>query len=142
MNLHGSRPAIPYRLKQFMSLKDLGSRICASDSLASRSEFSNYELIVRYSDDSYLFVYNYGSVVFFNVPDELQERELGAIQEYRLPADQGRATDIFLVEVDPVAHRQSLILIAWSCRSSCPRVYENHVACFSLRAPRSNITRF
>src|SRR6185437_8060332 len=66
-------------------------------------EFSNYELIVRYSEDSYLFVYNYGSVVFFNVPDELQERELSAIQEYRLPADQGRATDIFLVEVDQVS---------------------------------------
>jgi uncharacterized Rmd1/YagE family protein len=66
-------------------------------------EFSNYELIVRYSEDSFLFVYNYGSVVFFNVPDELQERELGAIQEYRLPSDQGRATDIFLVEVDPQA---------------------------------------
>ena len=63
-------------------------------------EFSNYELIVRYSEDSYLFIYNYGSVVFFNVSDELQERELSAIQEYRLPSDQGRATDIFSLEVD------------------------------------------
>jgi required for meiotic nuclear division protein 1 len=38
-------------------------------------------------------------VVFFNVPDEMQERELSAIQEYRVPSDQGRATDGFLLEV-------------------------------------------
>ncbi len=66
-------------------------------------EFSNYEMVVQYSEDSYLFVYNYGSVVFFNVPDDLQERELGAIQEYRIPADQGRATDVFHLEVLPGA---------------------------------------
>lgn len=65
----------------------------------SAFEFSNYEMIVRYSDDSYLFVYNYGSVVFFNVSEELQEKELSSIQEYRVPSDQGRATDRFLLEV-------------------------------------------
>ena len=36
-------------------------------------EFSNDAMVVRYSEDSYLFVYNYGSVVFFNVSDELQK---------------------------------------------------------------------
>jgi uncharacterized Rmd1/YagE family protein len=96
-------PAQPFRIKAIhvaerLKLKDLRERFTREP-----IEFSNYELIVRYSEDSYLFVYNYGSVVFFNVPDELQERELGAIQEYRLPADQGRATDIFFVEVDQVS---------------------------------------
>ena len=62
-------------------------------------EFSNYVMIVRYSVDSYLFVYNYGSVVFFNVPEALQEKELSSIQEYRLETDQVRATDIFILEV-------------------------------------------
>ena len=36
---------------------------------------------------------------FFNVPEELQERELSSIQEYRVPSDQGRTTDVFLLEV-------------------------------------------
>jgi uncharacterized Rmd1/YagE family protein len=62
-------------------------------------EFSNYEMVVQYSEDSYLFVYNYGSVVFFNVPEDMQERELGAIQEYRIPSDHGRATDVFQLDV-------------------------------------------
>jgi required for meiotic nuclear division protein 1 len=95
-------PQAPYRVKAIhvsekLRLKDLRERFTREP-----LEFSNYGLIVRYSEDSYLFVYNYGSVVFFNVSDELQERELSAIQEYRLPSDQGRATDLFLIEVDHV----------------------------------------
>ena len=77
-----------------LKLKDLRERFTRPP-----FEFSNYELIVRYSEDSYLFVYNYGAVVFFNVPEDLQERELSAIQEYRLPSDQGRPTDVFALEV-------------------------------------------
>jgi uncharacterized Rmd1/YagE family protein len=75
-----------------LRLKDLRERFSKPP-----LEFSNYEMVIRYSDDSFFFVYNYGSVVFFNVPEDLQERELGCIQEYR--GDSGRATDVFLVEV-------------------------------------------
>src|SRR5689334_18575281 len=89
----------PYRIKAIhiaerLRLKDLRERFTRPP-----LEFSNYEMIVRYSTDSYLFVYNYGSVVFFNVADELQEKELSSIQEYRVPSDQGRATDVFLLEM-------------------------------------------
>jgi required for meiotic nuclear division protein 1 len=95
-------PQAPYRVKAIhvaekLRLKDLRERFTREP-----MEFSNYELIVRYSEDSYLFVYNYGSVVFFNVSDELQEKELSAIQEYRMPSDQARATDLFMFEVDNV----------------------------------------
>lgn len=62
-------------------------------------EFSNYEMIIRYGADSYLFIYNYGSVVFFNLPDDVQEKVLSSIQEYRMPQEQARATDVFLLEV-------------------------------------------
>lgn len=62
-------------------------------------EFSNYEMVVRYAQDSYLFFYNYGSVVFFNVSEEVQEKELNFIEEYRAPSEQGRASDFFLLEV-------------------------------------------
>lgn len=92
-----------YRIKavhvsEKLKLKDLRERF-TSPAL----EFSNYEMVIQYSEDSYLFIYNYGSAVFFNVPDELQERELGAIQEYRAPSDHGRATDVFQLEVQPGA---------------------------------------
>jgi required for meiotic nuclear division protein 1 len=88
-----------YRIKAIhiaekLKLKDLRERFTQP-----ALEFSNYEMIVRYSADSYLFVYNYGSVVFFNVSEDLQEKELSSIQEYRVPSDQSRATDVFLLEV-------------------------------------------
>lgn len=63
------------------------------------SEFSNYELVIQYAEDSFLFLYNYGVAVFFNVPDNLQVKELGAIQEYHLSSDHSRAGDVFLLEV-------------------------------------------
>jgi len=93
----------PYRIKAIhiaekLKLKELRERFTQP-----ALEFSNYEMIVRYATDSYLFVYNYGSVVFFNVSDDLQEKELSSIQEYRVPADQGRATDVFLLEVQEAA---------------------------------------
>ncbi|MEO5969810.1 MAG: RMD1 family protein [Bdellovibrionia bacterium] len=88
-----------YRIKAIhivekLKLKDLRERFTQPP-----LEFSNYEMIVRYAPNSFLFVYNYGSVVFFNVPEELQEKELSAIQEYRVSAEQSRATDVFLLEV-------------------------------------------
>src|SRR5689334_15810277 len=88
-----------YRIKAIhiaekLKLKDLRDRF-ANPAL----EFSNYEMVIQYSQDSYVFVYNYGAVVFFNVPEEVQERELSAIQEYRIPSDHVRATDVFLLEV-------------------------------------------
>jgi len=100
-----------YRIKavhivEKLKLKDLREKFSRPP-----SEFSNYEMIVRYSADSYLFVYNYGSVVFFNVPEDLQERELSTIQEYRVPSEAGRATDVFLLEVkesaQSLAHDQT-----------------------------------
>jgi len=95
--------AAPYRIKSIhvaerLKLKDLREKFTRP-----AEEFSNYEMIIRYSENSFMFIYNYGSVVFFNVPDEMQERELGLIQEYRVPSDQGRATDLFLLEVQETA---------------------------------------
>lgn len=89
----------PYRIKAIhvaerLKLKDLRERFTRP-----ALEFSNYEMVIQYSEDSYLFVYNYGSAVFFNVPEEMQERELSAIQEYRIPSDHGRATDVFQLDV-------------------------------------------
>jgi required for meiotic nuclear division protein 1 len=92
----------PYRIKAIhvaekLKLKELMGRFSRAP-----LEFSNYEMVVRYADDSYLFVYNYGSVVFFNVPEDMQERELSAIHEYRVPSEHARATDVFFLECQNV----------------------------------------
>ncbi|MEK6705704.1 MAG: RMD1 family protein [Bdellovibrionota bacterium] len=81
-----------------LKLKDLRGRFTESP-----IEFSNYEMIIRYASDSYMFVYNYGSVVFFNVPDEMRDKELAVFNEYRMPPGQARATDVFLLEVQELA---------------------------------------
>ena len=95
-----------YRMKAIhisekLKLKDLREKFTQAP-----LEFSNYEMVIQYSVDSYFFVYNYGSVVFFNVSDELQEKELSSIHEYCVPSEQGRTTDKFMLEVQdsgPVA---------------------------------------
>lgn len=95
-------PAQLYRIKAIhitekLKLKELRERFTQPC-----TEFSNYEMVIRYSKDSYLFIYNYGSVVFFNVPDDIQEKELSAIQEYRAPSEQGPSSDVFMLEVQEV----------------------------------------
>lgn len=64
-------------------------------------EFSNQEMVIRYSEDSFVFLYNYGSVVFFNVADSLQEQEISVLNQYRtLGGDFSRTNDTFLLEVN------------------------------------------
>src|SRR5215210_6318380 len=67
-------------------------------------------MVVQYSEDSYMFVYNYGSVIFFNVPEDLQEKELGSIQGGLDTSVQGQArpTDVFLLEVQDLPNTGSL----------------------------------
>jgi len=96
-----ANPTQPYRIKAIhiaekLKLKDLRERFSRAP-----VEFSNYELVLRYGEDSFLFVYNYGAVVFFNVPEDVQERELALVQDFRAPSDISRTSDTFLFEVQP-----------------------------------------
>jgi uncharacterized Rmd1/YagE family protein len=61
-------------------------------------DFTNYELVVKFAEDSYACIYNYGSVVFFNVPDAIQEKYLAIIRETKEGAKIGDTTDAYLVE--------------------------------------------
>jgi uncharacterized Rmd1/YagE family protein len=79
-----------------LRLKDLKDRLSVAP-----QEFSNYEMVLQYGPESYAFFYNYGSAVFFNVPDDVQERELGALQGFRSSASLARTSDAFLLEVQP-----------------------------------------
>jgi uncharacterized Rmd1/YagE family protein len=93
----------PYRIKAMHIAERLKLRDLREKFSRPTLEFSNYELAIRYADDSFMFLYNYGSIVFFNVPDELQERELSNIQEYRTPSDVARTSEVFLFEVQDQA---------------------------------------
>lgn len=61
-------------------------------------DFTNYELVVEFAENSYAFIYNYGSVVFFNVPDVIQEKYLASIRETKEGAKIGDTSDVFIVE--------------------------------------------
>lgn len=77
-----------------LKLKDLRERFSHPC-----TEFSNYEMVIKVSEESYFFLYNYGSVVFFNVPEEIQEKEISRLSEYRVPSELGALSDVFLLEV-------------------------------------------
>ncbi len=61
-------------------------------------DFSNYEVVVEFAENSYAFIYNYGTVVFYNVPDAIQVKYLAMIRETKEGAKIGDTTDVFLVE--------------------------------------------
>jgi len=63
-------------------------------------EFSNYEMVVRYCENSYVYLYNYGVVVFFNVDSALQEKVFNLLQESGILAEPMRISDSFHFEVD------------------------------------------
>jgi uncharacterized Rmd1/YagE family protein len=71
--------------------------------------FSNYELVVKFAENSYAFIYNYGSIVFFNVPDAIREKYLSFVRETKEGAKMGDTSDIYLVEekagLDPTVNQ-------------------------------------
>lgn len=62
---------------------------------------TNYEMIVRIGENAYAFVYNYGSAVFFNVPETVQVQYLALIRETKEGAKIGDTSEVFLVEEKP-----------------------------------------
>ena len=74
-------------------------------------DFTNYELVIEFAENAYAFIYNYGSVVFFNVPDVIQEKYLAIIRETKEGAKIGDTNDVFIVEtradLDAVANQVS-----------------------------------
>lgn len=71
---------------------------------------STWEAAFKFTEDSYAFIYNFGSVVFFNVPEEKQRPFLENIKKKSAPAHQPDTTtsDTFIVEVDPQAARNDV----------------------------------
>ncbi len=76
-----------------LKLKDLKEKV-----IHPVKDFTNYELVVEFAENSYAFIYNYGSVVFFNVPDVIQEKYLSSIRDTKEGAKIGDTNDVFIVE--------------------------------------------
>ncbi|MBI3544670.1 MAG: RMD1 family protein [Deltaproteobacteria bacterium] len=63
-------------------------------------EFSNYEMVVQATgEDAFILLYNFGSVVFFNVSDKDLEIEMARLSEFRTPSDTMRTSDNFVIEI-------------------------------------------
>jgi uncharacterized Rmd1/YagE family protein len=63
-------------------------------------DFSNYEMQVGLGQDSVMFIYTFGSVVFFNVDDAVIESQMQRLRTFRTPGEGERTSDTFLVEVN------------------------------------------
>lgn len=94
----GSSTVTTYRIAaahvaERLRLKDLRDKI--TDTIV---DLTNYEMAIKYGPNSYAFVYNYGSVVFFNVPDAVQARELARFRQTKEAQRIGDTTEVFLVD--------------------------------------------
>jgi len=112
-----------FHVTEKLKLKDLRERFTTAP-----IEFSNYELILKYDEHSYLFIYNYGSAVFFNVPEAIYEREMQVLSSLLGPSDFGRTSDVFLVEVSPEA-----------TQPQPPKVYFDRLVVSALSFPHIKI---
>lgn len=71
-------------------------------------EFTNYEMVVPLQgDESYLLLYNFGAVVFFNAADVEVEREMARLSEFRAAADSLRTSDQFVIEISETGQNKA-----------------------------------
>ncbi len=62
---------------------------------------SGTELVYRYGADSYLTIYNFGSMVCFNVPGEQEEQVLSILRQFVGPKEEILTSEEFLFEEGP-----------------------------------------
>jgi uncharacterized Rmd1/YagE family protein len=85
-----------FHLTETLKLKEIGSLINSDPHL-----LSVWEASFKFSEESYAFIYNFGSVVFFNVPDEDQKVILDKVKKSYVAQLPGyTTTDTFSVEVN------------------------------------------
>lgn len=72
-------------------------------------EFSNYEMVVQApGEEAFILVYNFGSVVFFNVTERDLEIEMARLSEFRTPSDTMRTSDNFVIEISEQALNKAM----------------------------------
>ncbi|MBI3555280.1 MAG: RMD1 family protein [Deltaproteobacteria bacterium] len=88
-------PIRAYHIAERLKLREVRDKLGYTP-----KEFSNYEMVVQATgDDAFILVYNFGSVVFFNVPDKDLEVEMARLSEFRTPSDTMRTSDNFVIEI-------------------------------------------
>ncbi len=89
-------PIRAFHIAERLKLRELREKLGYSP-----KEFSNYEMVVQLpGEHSYVLFYNFGSIVFFNVPEALAEIEMTRLVEFRSPTDTMRTSDNFTVEIN------------------------------------------
>lgn len=97
-------PIRAYHIAERLKLRDVRDKLGYN-----AKEFSNYEMVVQApGEDAYLLVYNFGSVVFFNVADQDLEREMARLSEFRTPSDTMRTSDNFTIEISESGTNKAL----------------------------------
>src|SRR4051812_6736846 len=93
-----------FHLTDKLKLKEIGPLIEVSPLL-----LSIWEAVFKLSEDSYVFLYNFGSVVFFNVGEERQKIILDKVKRATATTDQisYTTTDTFSVEVTSEAKTEA-----------------------------------
>ncbi len=98
-----SYPIRAYHIAERLKLKEIRDKFGLNT-----KEFSNYEMVVSLEgDNSYMIIYNFGSVVFFNVPNEVLDIHLARLSEFRTPSDTMRTSDSFLIEISDVGQNRA-----------------------------------
>lgn len=97
-------PIRAYHIAERLKLRDVRDKLGYAP-----KEFSNYEMVVQApGEDAYILVYNFGSIVFFNVSDKDLEVEMARLSEFRTPSDTMRTSDNFVIEISESGQNKAL----------------------------------
>src|ERR1700678_488777 len=93
-----------FHLTEKLKLKDIGGTIELQPLL-----LSVWEAAFKLGEDKFLFIYNFGSLVFFNVPEDEQRAVVEKVKKINVPNQAGfTTTDTFSVEVDSAVERHEV----------------------------------
>lgn len=106
-----SYPIRAFHIAERLNLKKIRDNLGYSP-----REFSNYEMVVPFqtaSSDavrewSYILLYHFGAVVFFNIPERDIDIELERLSVFRTPSDTMRTNDHFLIQISEVGQDKAL----------------------------------
>src|SRR5271163_3099559 len=99
-----SYPIRAYHIAERLRLRDVRDKLGYTP-----KEFSNYEMVVQATgEDAFILLYNFGSVVFFNVTDRDLEVEMARLSEFRTPSDTMRTSDNFFIEITESGSNRAL----------------------------------
>ncbi len=99
-----SYPVRAYHIAERLKLREVRDKLEYNP-----KDFTNYEMVIPVlGEQAYLFLYNFGSIVFFNVPESEIETQMARLSEFRTPSDTMRTSDSFTLEIVENAQDRAL----------------------------------